>query len=74
MQRNVRTRKFTVNVRKNRAQHGKMQLIATNPVLFNVVVERLNRDSVIHKRLGRLLGGGKPEEGQAWALPKSYLY
>ena len=31
MQRNVRTRKFTVNVRKNRAQHRKMQLDATNP-------------------------------------------
>ena len=29
---------------------------------------------MIHKRLGRPLGGGKPEEGQAWALPKSYFY
>ena len=29
---------------------------------------------MIHKRLGRPLGVGKPEEGQACALPKSYLY
>ena len=29
---------------------------------------------MIHKCLGRPLGGGKSEGGQAWALPKSYFY
>ena len=73
MPRNVRTRSFTVNGRKNRAQFRKMQVIATNPycsmLLLNVLQRRL---CDTHKRLDRPFGGGKPFKVQAWALPKSY--
>ena len=56
MRRNVRTRKFTVNGRKNRAQHREVQLIATNPYcsmfLLNVPQRRLC-DTVMNRACHR---------------------
>ena len=62
MQRNVRTRKFTVNVRKNPVQNRRVQLIATNPycsMLLLNVPQRRPRDK--HNRLRRPLGTANPK-------------
>ena len=73
IQRNVRMRKFTVNVCKNRAQHRKMQLVATNPycsmIWFNVPKRRLVDNSRTHRL--PLWEAASPEEGRTMVLPTS---
>ena len=75
MQRNVRTRKFTVNVRKNRAQQRRMQLIATNPycsMLLLNVPQRRHCDT--NKRFGRPLGGRQTRKGSGLGPSEVLLY